>query len=69
MSTKAHIQGNVTFVRFQAGNLWYRCADGFEFPVPVSDTGEATFLAQDKGIFFMRWIRQHVALLAEGLPI
>lgn len=35
----------------------------FDFPVPISDAGGATFLNVDKGIFFMRWIRKHVEML------
>jgi len=39
---------------------------GFEFPVPVSDCGDGTFLAEDKAILFMRYIRKHVAYLDES---
>jgi hypothetical protein len=59
----------VTFVRYQGGQplaggeLWYRCENGFEFPVPACDTGGAIFLAEDKALLFMRWIRKHIALL------
>jgi hypothetical protein len=60
---KEHIKGNVKFVYFRDGALHYQCADGYEFPVPVNDTGNTqgdspTFLAEDKGIVFMRWIRK-----------
>lgn len=54
----------VTFIHFRAGALWYRTEDGFEFPVPIEDTGGATFLAQDKAILFMRYIRAHQATIA-----
>lgn len=50
----------VTFVRFQRGELWYKCEDGFEFPVPVNDTGDGEFKSEDKSTFFMRWIRKHM---------
>lgn len=50
----------VRFVRYRAGNLWYATESGFEFPVPVSDAGEATFLAEDKASLFMRYIRKHL---------
>ena len=35
----------------------------FEFPVPISDIGTATFLAEDKALLFMRYIRKHLDLL------
>jgi len=41
--------------------LWYETEDGFEFPVPIQDIGNATFLAEDKAILFMRYIRKHLA--------
>ena len=33
-------------------------------PVPLSDVGNATFLAEDKALLFMRYIRKHLAVLA-----
>ena len=51
----------VRFVRYARSELWYVTEDGFEFPVPISDTNGATFQAQDKAILFMRWIRKHLA--------
>lgn len=53
---------NVTFVRYRASQLIYTTECGFEFPVPIEDTGEATFKAQDKAIYFMRYIRKHLEL-------
>lgn len=50
----------VRFVRFKNNELWYITETGFEFPVPIYDVGEATFLAEDKAILFLRWIRKHV---------
>lgn len=49
----------VTFVHYREGELWYRTACGFDFPVPVSDVGSATMLASDKALLFMRYIRKH----------
>jgi hypothetical protein len=63
---KEQIIGTATFVRARAGNLWYRTALGFEFPVPFTDLGEATFEAEIKGSFLMRYIRKHAALIAEA---
>lgn len=47
---KSRVKGSVYFVHYQDGNLVYTCEDGFEFPVPLSDTGCTRFLAQDKAI-------------------
>lgn len=56
----------VRFVRYKLGELWYRTESGFEFPVPVGDCGDGTFLAEDKAILFMRYIRRHLAYLEEA---
>lgn len=50
----------VEFVRYQQQELWYKTECGFNFPVPISDTGEASFAAEDKAIMFMRWIKKHL---------
>lgn len=50
----------VTFLRYQNSELWYVTEDGFEFPVPLEDTGNAAFNASDKALLFMRWIRKHL---------
>jgi hypothetical protein len=63
---KEQIAGNATFVRARAGNLWYRTALGFEFPVPFDDLGSATYEAEIKGSFLMRYIRKHAAMIAEA---
>ena len=70
----------VEFTHYQNGELWYRVmtedphlgddqtyyAPVFWFPVPIADTGEARFLAEDRPMLFMRWIRKHLeALKAE----
>lgn len=47
------------FTFYRDGQLWYRVRD-FDFPVPVEDTGSATFLAEDKAIMFVRWITGHL---------
>lgn len=36
------------------------------FPVPIEDIGDATFMDVDKGIYFMRWIRQHMDTIRQG---
>jgi len=50
----------VRFSFYRDKQLFYRTEDGFEFPVPIDDVGNATFLAEDKAILFMRWIRKHL---------
>lgn len=58
-----HMVGNnkiVKFVRYREGEFIYVTECGFEFPVPISDIGTATLLAQDKAILFLRYIRKHV---------
>lgn len=73
-------ESRVSFVKFQSGNLWYMVTGPdhpngqystyaellFEFPVPVEDTGDAVFLAEDKSILFMRWIRKHLQFIKES---
>ncbi len=56
----------VRFQYYKLGELWYTTENGVEFPVPVSDCGDGTFLAEDKAILFMRYIRKHVAFLEEA---
>ncbi len=53
----------VKFVCYRDGELNYQTEDGFEFPVPISDAGTGTFKAEDKAIFFMRWIRKQLDLV------
>lgn len=57
----------VKFAYFKHNELWYETEDGFKFAVPVSDTGEATFLAEDKAMFFMRYINAQLKANAAGL--
>ena len=52
---------SVYFDHYQNKELWYITDCGFEFPVPIDDTGAATFARQDKAMLFMRWIRKHLA--------
>lgn len=50
----------VYFEFYRKGELWYRTEDGFKFPVPISDTGDGTFLPQDKATLFLRYIRKQL---------
>lgn len=56
----------VRFLYYKLGELWYTTETGFEFPVPISDCGDGAFLAEDKAILFMRYIRKHIAYLEEA---
>jgi len=57
----------VTFQFYRDGQLWYETECGFEFPVPISEAGTATFLAQDRAILFMRYIRKHIECLKASM--
>ena len=54
----------VHFVEFFDDELWYK-VDGtdFKFPIPLKDTKGARFLASDRSILFMRWMRKHMEQL------
>jgi hypothetical protein len=56
----------VHFQFFRKGELWYKTDDGFEFAVPASDTGDGVFLASDRAMLFMRYIRKQLEANAEG---
>ena len=58
MNIKDMVKNNkkVTFSRYRKGNLYYKTECGFEFPVPISDTGDGEFLSEDKALTYMRWI-------------
>lgn len=56
----------VRFVCLMADSLWYESEDGFAFPVPLSETPGATFLAEDKALMYMRHIRKFLPV-ASGL--
>ena len=63
MNIKDIVKDNVVdFVKFRQGIAYYRVGvpghGDYMFPVPVDDLGEATILATDKAIMFMRYIRK-----------
>jgi hypothetical protein len=58
MSIKNYVTGKVKFLYYRKGELYYQCENGFIFPVPIDDTGDASFNSEDKAILFMRWIRK-----------
>jgi hypothetical protein len=66
MTLKELVKGKkVHFKYYRDGALWYETEDGFEFPVPIADTGTGIFKAEDGAIQYMRWIRKHLAERAE----
>lgn len=51
----------VKFLYYRKGELWYEVVGkNFVFPVPIDDTGDGTFNAEDKGMLFMRYIRKQL---------
>ena len=56
----------VIFKFYRDNQLFYETEDGFEFPVPLDDVGNATFLAKDKAILFMRYIRKQMELIEDA---
>lgn len=50
----------VHFIYYKDECLWYRTDNGYQFPVPICDIGSATFLATDKAMLFMRYIRKQL---------
>jgi hypothetical protein len=64
MSIKDMVAGKtVKFVKYQRSELWYMTECGFEFPVPLDETGDAEFLNTDKAMLFMRWIRKYMEFI------
>ncbi len=56
----------VSFLFYRDEQLWYGTECGFEFPVPISEAGTATFFAQDRAILFMRYMRKYVEYLQKS---
>ena len=52
----------VRFTHYKSDELWYVTECGFAFPVPVADTGDGSFLAEDSQ-------RQSVALTKRGSEV
>lgn len=66
MTLKELVKGKkARFQYYRDGSLWYITEDGFEFPIPIGDTGTGIFEAEANAITYMRWIRKHLAERAE----
>jgi hypothetical protein len=57
----------VVFQFYRKGYLYYKTECGFIFPVPISDTGDGQFNAQDNAMLFMRYIRKEVKAIEAAL--
>lgn len=67
---KDHVKDKkVRFKYFRDGEFWYETEPGLLFPVPLSDVHgpavKAMLLAEDKAIYFMRWINRYVRACKE----
>lgn len=58
-----YVRGHAVFLHYTDGNLWYKCENGFTFPIPIEDTKGGVFSRIEKGILLMRWIRKHLETL------
>jgi hypothetical protein len=64
MDIKEIVKDNdVRFARYRKGLAYYNVhvrSEGvdYQFPVPLSDIGDATLLATDRAMVFMRYIRK-----------
>ena len=59
---KEHIINDqkVHFSFYREGILYYKTDKGLLFEVPISDTGNACFNAEDKAMLYMRWIWKQI---------
>lgn len=59
-----HVKDNqkVKFQYFRDDEFWYATDKGLLFPVSLKEAqaGKATFLAEDKALYYMRWIRKYL---------
>jgi hypothetical protein len=67
MNIKTLIKDNtVEFLKLRKGFAYYRISNPeehgrcYSFPVPIEDLGDATLLARDRAMLFMRYIRQAI---------
>ena len=57
-----NLEQTVHFQYFRDDEFWYKTDKGLLFPISLQEaqTGRATFLASDKAIYYMRWIKRYV---------
>ena len=56
----------VKLLLYKQKELWYTTECGFEFPVPIEDTGDGIFLNEDRAMMFMRYIRKQIQTIEQG---
>jgi len=56
----------VQFTHYRQQQLWYATECGFAFPVPIDEAGDAAFLAEDKALLFLRYIRSHYEFITQA---
>ena len=59
----------VRFSYYRDREFWYQHEDGLLFPVPLKEVDDpatkATLPAEEKAIFFMRWMRKYIEVAKE----
>jgi hypothetical protein len=58
LDIKEYVRGDAKFCYYRKDNLYYECENGYVFPIPIDDTGDASFPAQERAMMMMRWIRK-----------
>ncbi len=66
LNLKENIRGSSSFVYYRDNALWYRTDMGLMFPIPIDDIGSSQFLATEKSLLLMRWIRKYIASQTEA---
>jgi hypothetical protein len=68
MNIKEMVSDNkkARFIYYKLNELWYETETGFRFPVPIEDTGEGIFQAEEKTLLLMRYIRKHLKYISDG---
>jgi len=58
----------VRFSFYRDNCFWYKHEDGFQFPISLEEvqSSKVTMLDEDLAILFMRWMRKHIAELANS---
>ena len=68
MNIKEMVSDNkkARFVYYKLNELWYETETGFRFPVPIEDTGDGIFHAEEKALILMRYIRKHIKYISDA---
>ncbi len=54
------------FESYRSGNLNYVTDDGFQFQIPIEDTGNGSFMKEHNALDLMRWIRKQMELIKKA---